>query len=163
MRKLSKRHLDEDQLVQELKSAAEKDPTVQAKFKEYGIDISELPDVKIGFEDLDVSAKTKNEAITLNRKLLSPVSKAFEQCMPYVVHELTHVLQQRTGELKGADAKNYLDKDTEVEAFEAQVDYKRREEGEAEAKDYVNELLDFHSIPAKRRKHKRDELLGDDQ
>jgi hypothetical protein len=159
MRKLSKRHLDEDQLAQELKSAAEKDPTVQAKFKEYGIDISELPDVKIGFEDLDVSAKTKNEAITLNRKLLSPVSKAFEQCMPYVVHELTHVLQQKKNQLHGADKEEYLDKDTEIEAFQAQVEYKKDHDGEDAADAYVEDLLDFHNIKRKKRLLKKRVLM----
>jgi hypothetical protein len=159
MRKISNRHLDEAELVAELKAAAKEDPTVIAKFKEYGVDLDELDDVKLGFAELDVSAKTKDEVITLNRRMLEPANKAFEQCMPYVIHELCHVMQQRTGNLQGASAKDYLDKRTEEEAFQAQVDYKKREEGEGKAEDYVNELLDFHGVKGKKRKTKKHKLL----
>jgi hypothetical protein len=165
MKKLSWRHVvaekvNEDALIEEMRSAAKKDPGLKAKFREYGLDTDELDEIKIAFGDLDVSAKTKNLRITLNRKLLTPAESAFEQSMPYLIHEAIHVAQQLTGNLQGAQAKDYLDKATELESFKAQVDYKKRNEGEDEAKDYVEELLDYHDVEGKKRKEKRKKLLG---
>jgi hypothetical protein len=165
MRKLSWRHViakkvNEDALIAKMRLKAKKDPGLIAKFKEYGVELDEIDDVDIAFTDLDVSAKTKNKRITLNNKLLDPPEDAFEQSMPYLIHEAIHVAQQLTGNLQGAQAKDYLDKDTELESFKAQIAYTKRNKGQEEAEEYTEELLDYHDINGKKRKDKRKKLLG---
>jgi hypothetical protein len=81
----------------------------------------------------------------------------------YLVHEIVHYLQQTTGKTKGhKEVKDYLDKPTEEEAFEAQIDYKRREESPEDAVEYTEDLLDYHKIKGKEREEKEEELLGID-
>jgi hypothetical protein len=80
----------------------------------------------------------------------------------YLVHELTHYLQQTTGKMKGHDADvDYIDKPTEEEAFKAQIDYKKRNESPQEAKEYTEELLDHHDLDGERRERKEKKLLGE--
>ena len=53
-----------------MKGCVKKDPAVVEKFKEYNMSIDKIDNVHVEFEDLDVSAKTKNKKIYLNRKML---------------------------------------------------------------------------------------------
>jgi len=173
MRKLSQRHLtpkklskrakkDGEKLIREMREAVKKDPKVIEKFKEYGVPLEDIDKVHIEFCELEVSAKTKDEKIYLNEKMLEDDSKV-QDPTHYVVHEMMHYLQQSTGKTLDKSEKketDYLDLPTEQEAFEVQVEFKEREEGPAEAEKYVEQLLDHHEIDGKEREDKEEELLG---
>ena len=152
-RKISKRDQpNEAQIIREMKECVKKDPAVIKKFKEYGVPIDKIDDIHVEFADLDVSAKTKDQKIYINRSMLDPDSK-IKDPTPYLAHELTHVLQQMTGNTEGHKATDdYLHKPTEQEAFKVQVEFKERNEGEEEANDYVESLLDHHDKGGKERK-----------
>jgi len=123
-----------------MKECVKKDKAVIEKFKKYNVSIDEIDNVHVEFTDLDVSAKTKDKKIYLNREMLHPDSKVKDPTH-YLAHELTHYLQQVTGNVAGhKSVENYLDKPTELEAFQVQVDFKERHEGEDEADKYVEEL-----------------------
>jgi hypothetical protein len=53
-----------------MKKCVKKDSAVIEKFKEYGMPIDKVDDVHVEFKDLDVSAKTKDRKIYLNKKML---------------------------------------------------------------------------------------------
>jgi hypothetical protein len=143
-----------------MRERVKKDPEVQKKFEEYGVPLSHIDKVYVEFKDLPVSAKTKDKKIYLNRKMLEPDSDVKDPTH-YLVHEIVHYLQQVTGQTKGhKEVKDYLDKPTEEEAFETQIDYKAREESPEEAVEYTDELLDHHKIKGPERKEKKRELLG---
>lgn len=118
-----------------------------------------LDDVPVEFADIDVSAKTKDEKIYINKKLV----ERGQDPTHYLVHELVHFLQQHTDNSDpNKKNKEYLDRETEMEAFQSQVDYKKREESPAKAEDYVDGLLDYHNIDGKERKDKKEELMNAD-
>ena len=159
MRKISSRHiLDEDGIIERIRALVKNDAGIKRKFKEYGVKLNIIDDVSVSFADLDVSAKTKNLEIYLNRKLLD--SEELEGLAAYLAHEMIHFLQQKTGQTGSSSAKDYLDKDTEVESFEAQINYKREHEGKQEAREYVDSLLNYHGYVGKKRKEKKKELMG---
>lgn len=160
IKKISRREkVNEDAIIEHMKKCVKKDPAVIQKFKEYNIPIDKIDGVFVKFDDLDVSAKTKNKKIYLNRKMLNPDSE-IKDPTHYLAHELTHWLQQTTGNTAGHQyVKEYLDKPTEMEAFQVQIDFKKRHEGDEEADEYVEELLDHHNIDNKKeREEKTDEL-----
>jgi hypothetical protein len=150
--------MEQNKLVEELRRRAKADPRIKQEFREYGVKLDDIDLVSITFADLDVSAKTKDCAIYLNRKLIH--EKTLDELVGYLVHELVHYAQQRTGQTAGSEARDYLDKDTEMESFKAQVDYLRRKEGPEEALEYVLDLLDYHGLNGKKRRDKQEELLG---
>lgn len=173
MRKLSQRHLrlkklshrakpDVEGFIAEMREHVKKDPEMQKKFKEYGVPIEDIDDVHISFCDLDVSAKTKDRKIYLNESMLADDSPV-DDPTHYLIHELVHYLQQKTGKnmKKHRDEEEYLDKETEEEAFKTQIDFKKREESEEEAEEYVEKLLDHHDMKGKKRDKKKDELLDE--
>jgi hypothetical protein len=173
MQKLSKRHLivaklskraspDYKKVIKEMRETVKDDPAVIKKFKKYDVPIDDIDDIHIEFRDLDVSAKTKDKKIYLNKKMLDKDHKGKDPTH-YLVHEIVHYLQQKTGKNVGENYQDeeYLDKPSEEEAFEAQVDYKKREESPSEAKRYVSNLLDFHGLEGKERKEKKEDLLNE--
>lgn len=157
--KLSKRETDEAALIRKMRAIIKKDPVVIRAFKEHGVELGEVDRVSIEFADLDVSAKTKDCKIYLNRELLKKVDEV--DLASYLTHEIRHLLQQMTGDTKGSQAKDYLEKDTEVAAFKDQVEFKKEHKGEDKAESYVDSLLDYHDINGKKRKDKKKELLGE--
>jgi len=177
LRRLSNRsEPDVEQFICDMKEQVKKDPAVMEKFKEYGVELDEIDNVSVSFCDLDVSAKTKDEEIFLNIKMLDEDSNVDDPThylvhelihfdpTHYLVHELIHFLQQSTGNHKcqhDQEKEEYLDLETEEEAFKTQVDYKKREESEEEAEDYVENLLDHHDMKGKKREEKKDELLDE--
>lgn len=163
MRALSKKHKT-DQEVKRIREVLKKDPVIKKKFKEYDVSLDDIDNISIEFCPLDVSAKTKNRKIYLNEKLLDPDND--NDPLHYAVHECIHYLQQTTGKVpdkKESGGEDYLDLPTEEEAFEAQIDYKKREDGEREAEDYVDELLDYHKLRGKKRENKKEELMDGDE
>jgi len=141
-----------------MKEQVKKDPVVVKKFEEYGIPIADIDKVHVEFCPLDVSAKTKDRKIYINEKMLADDG---QDPTHYLVHELMHYLQQTSGKTK-SNADDYLDKPTEQEAFEAQVDFKKRDESPEDAEEYVDGLLDYHDINGKERKEKKEELMDVD-
>jgi len=162
IKKISKREkIDEDSIVKDMKECVKKDPTVIEKFKEYDVSIDEIDNVHVSFEDLDVSAKTKDKKIYLNRKMLDSDSEVKDPTH-YLAHEMVHFLQQSTGNTQGHEVKDYLSKPTELEAFEVQIDFKEEHEGEKEKDKYVEELLDHHDKDGCERKDLKEKLDGDE-
>jgi predicted RND superfamily exporter protein len=157
--KLSKRHKPEVKLIQVMKERAKKDPIVIKMFKEYGEPIEDIDKVEVSFVPLDVSAKTKNKKIYINESMLNDDSDVKDPTH-YLVHELTHYLQQTTGKTHGhKEVSDYLDKPTEEEAFKAQIDFKKRNESPEEAEKYTEDLLDHHDLSGRERQKKKEKLL----
>jgi len=134
-----------------MKERAKKDPAIIKKFKEYNVPIDDIDKVEVSFAPLDVSAKTKKMKIYINESMLDDDSDVKDPSS-YLVHELTHYLQQRTGRTKGHEIPDYMDKPTEQEAFKVQIEFKERNEGEKEAEEYKEDLLDHHKLKGKKRK-----------
>lgn len=150
-----------DELILLIKKLLKKSPVVKAMFEEFNFPISEIDNVSIEFDDLDVSAKTKDKKIYIDKFFLE--DGEFLEDMHYVVHELTHYLQQTSGEVReypDLECRDYLDKPTEVEAFQYQVQYMKDEYGEDFAKEYVNDLIEFHELKGSQAKEIKDKLLG---
>lgn len=151
----------EETMIYLIKQYLRCSPVVQAMFEDYRVSIDEIDSVPVSFKDLDVSAKTKNKRIFLNKDLLED---GFEDDIHYFVHELCHYLQQSTGdvlEYKDLDKQDYLEKPTEVEAFKYQVQFMRDYYGDSDAEQYVEDLLDFHEYSGEKRKDKKKKLLGE--
>ena len=160
--KLSKRHKPEAKLIQIMKERAKLDPIVIKMFKEYDVPLGDIDKVEVSFVPLDVSAKTKNRKIYINDSMLDKDSDVKDPTH-YLVHELTHYLQQTTGQTHGhKEVSNYMDKPTEEEAFKAQIDFKKRHESPEEAEKYTEDLLDHHNIKGKERQKKKDKLLNEE-
>jgi hypothetical protein len=142
-----------------MKAKVKKEPSIVSKFQEYHIPLSAIENISISFVPLDVSAKTKNKKIYLNQNMLKPDSEVNDPTK-YLIHETIHAIQQITGNTQGHEKPEYLDKDTEIEAFKTQMDYTKRNEGKEEAEEYVDDLLSYHGLMGSKRKEKEKELLG---
>jgi hypothetical protein len=132
---------------------------VKSMFDEYDVDIDEVDLVPMCFAELDVSARTDHGIIYFNINLLND---GFENDDHYLVHELTHYLQQTTGDkpTKGSDDGNYLDNKEEVEGFQNQTKFLADTRDEDEAETYVEQVLDHHDVhDDKERRRRRRELL----
>jgi hypothetical protein len=152
----------QDTLIKTVKDLLKTSPVVRAMFEEFQISIDEVDNVEIVFAPLDVSAKTKDKKIYLNDKFLK--EGEFVEELHYIVHELTHYLQQVFGEVRhypDIDAKDYLAKPTEIEAFQYQVQFMRDQYGEGRAKEYVTDLIDFHELVGDEATDIRTKLLGE--
>ena len=114
--------------------------------------------VSISFGELDVSAKTSSGNIILNHKLMD---KPFPIMMRYVIHELTHAVQHilNNGSKSSKSKDDYLEKDSEVEAFQRQIEYHADNASNKEAEKYVDELLAYHDTPRNKQKDIKEELL----
>lgn len=151
----------QQELIELAKHYLECSPVVQAMFEDYGVPVSHIKEVPVFFAPLSVSAKTKDKKVYINESLLED---GFEDDLHYIVHEVCHYLQQSTGdvlEYKDLQDLDYLDKPTELEAFSYQVQFMRDYYGDDFAKEYVNDLLDFHEYEGKEREEKRKRILGE--
>lgn len=149
-------------LIKVIKDVIKKDPVVLAMFEEFKVPIEALDHVSIDFKDMDVSAKTKDKKIYINSKFLEDGEIASE--IHYFIHELCHYLQQLNKEVrnyKNIDSKSYLDKPTEIEAFQYQVQFMKNQYGNKRAKKYIDDLLEFHDLNGKEAEEKKRKLLGD--
>ena len=117
-----------------------------------------LKSVSISFDDLDVSAKTQNGNIVLNQKLMD---KPFPVMMRYVIHELTHAVQHivHNGSMKSDKNEDYLEKDSEVEAFQRQIEYQVDNTSFKETEEYVENLIEYHDTPRSKEESIKEELL----
>jgi hypothetical protein len=118
-----------------------------------------LKSVSIRFDNIDTTAKTINGNIILSKKLLK---KSHETIMKYVIHELVHVFQHidEYGKKKKINRKkDYLNREHEIEAFQYQLQFDKKQKGEKKVEDYVENLLDYHKIPDSKREDKKKELM----
>jgi hypothetical protein len=145
--------------LKNLREYLKKNETVQRMFEEYDVPLSELDLIPMAFADLDVSAKTDHGIIYYNYSLLSD-GDFFKDFM-YGTHEITHWLQQTTGDgpTQGADDGEYLDNKFEQEGFQNQLEYMADEFGIDEAEKYVDDLLDHHEVESKKEKKEKKEVL----
>lgn len=147
-------------LINKAKSYLKKNEVMQRIFKDYDLDISEIDYIPTMFGEIDVSAKTDHGIVILNYRLLEDGD--FFKDYSYLVHEYTHWAQQTTGTkpTKGADDGEYLDNPFEQEGFQNQVEYIAEHNGEGEAENYVEELLEHHDIDEDEKEDKKEKLLA---
>lgn len=147
-------------LASKLKESLLKDSIAKEILKEFNLKEDIINGMSIIFDDeLDVTAKTVNGEISLNKELMS---KSFETIKRYVIHELVHVCQhiknQKSEAKKSNKDNGYLDNDEEIEAFKWQILYEAEKNGKKSADEYLDELMDFHKFPKSKRKNKIKEL-----
>lgn len=148
-------------LVAKLKRSVKKEPEYLKKCEEYGKNLDFVDGVDISFKDgLDVSAKTVNGEVFLNGNLFD--NGDWVDQMRYIIHEVTHVMQQDAGKVDGPVSKaDYLDDKNELEAFRAQISYMSSHESPEEVQHYLEQLLDHHNIRGKERVEKARKLTSD--
>lgn len=145
--------------IDRAKKRIKENKVVQDMFKEFEVDLDELDDVPIAFADLEVSARTEHGIIYLNYNLLADGD--FDKDDHYLVHELTHYLQQTTGSkpTKGSTDDDYLDNKFEQEGFQNQTEYLSDTRGDEVAEAYTDKVLDHHEVPEKDRAERKKELM----
>jgi hypothetical protein len=147
------------EIIERVRSKIKDHPVVLKMFKEYDVDPEEIDLVPMCFADLPVSARTDHGIIYFNFKLLDDGD--FEDDDHYIVHELTHFLQQTTGTkpTKGSDGDDYLDNKEEIEGFQNQTEYLADTRDEGTAEQYVEQVLDHHDVEDKKERDKRKKKL----
>lgn len=109
-------------------------------------------------DELDVSARTQHGIIYFNIDLLKGRPEELDH---YMVHELTHVIQQTTGDgpTTGSAEDDYLDNEFEQEGFQTQTEYLSDTRDDEVAKKYIKKVLDHHEVPRREREEKEKDLL----
>lgn len=146
-------------IINKLKERIKGSEIIKDMFKEYDVSLDEIDLIPICFAEIPVSARTDHGVIYLNYEMLNDDILDEDH---YLVHEITHFLQQTTGNkpTKGSDDGNYLDNPVEKEGFKNQVGYIADNKGEKEAKKYVTDLLDYHEVEGnKNRKSRFEDLM----
>lgn len=148
-----------NRMIKKMREYLKSNEVVQKMFKEYGVDIEEIDYIPMMFGNVDVSAKTDHGVIIYNFRLLTDGD--FFKDFSYGVHEMTHWLQQTTGDkaTRSSDDGSYLDNPYEQEGFQNQVEYIGEQFGDAEAEKYVDDLLEHHEIDDKKEKEEKKEIL----
>jgi hypothetical protein len=148
-----------NRMIKKLKEFLKTDETTLKMFKEYDVNIEELEYIPMMFGNLDVSAKTDHGVIIYNYQLLTDGD--FFKDFSYGVHEMTHWLQQTTGKkaTQSSDDGNYLNNKFEQEGFSNQVSYIADHQGEEEAENYVDDLLDHHDVKSKKEMKEKKEIF----
>ena len=114
--------------------------------------------IPMTFSDIDVSARTENGVVYINNKLLENK----DRIPSYITHECVHWLQQcfSDGPTEGSTDDNYLDNPFEQEGFRAQTSFIEETEGDDEAEEYIDQVLDHHDVPSDERAERKKELLA---
>ena len=148
-----------NRMLKKMRNHLKQDETVQKMFHDYGVDLEEIDYIPMKFGKLDVSAKTDHGVLIFNWKLLCDGD--FAKDYSYGVHEITHWLQQTTGNkpTQSADDGSYLDNPFEQEGFQNQVEYISNTEGKEEAEQYVDDLLEHHEVEDKKEVEEKKEIL----
>jgi len=149
-------------LLDKLKKRVFDSEVVRDMLKEYKIDKDEVYLWPMCFAKLPVSARTDHGVIYLNVDLF--MEGDLKKDDHYLPHEMTHVCQQTTGNkpTPGSTDDNYLDNPTEQEGFRNQTQYISDTQGDGEAEEYVEQLLDHHTnsyIDDKKRDKRREKLI----
>lgn len=149
------------ELLAEIKNILKSNERIKEVCEEYNHDIDIIDGVPLDFKDnLGASAKTINSKIFLSDEL---IDKPIEIAARYAVHEFIHALQHmdRYNKKDPYEDKEYLDRPDEIEAFQHQIGFEAEVVGKEEAEEYVDELLDYHSVPKKERDSKKEELMDE--
>jgi len=148
-----------NRLIMKMREFLKQDSVVKEMFKEYDVNIEEIDYIPMMFGPIDVSAKTDHGIIIYNYKLLTDGD--FFKDFSYGVHEVTHWLQQTTGDkpTKSSNDGEYLENPYEQSAFTNQVEYIADHQGEEKAEDYVDNLLEHHEVENKKDKQKLEDIL----
>lgn len=142
--------------MSQLRKRLKNTKTARRLCAKYGEEPEFIDNVPIRFEPLDVSAKTVDGEVILNERLLEGEVR---DVLRYLVHELTHCLQQKHGKVDGeSKAGDYLDDPNEIEAFKAQIDDMETRYSPAEIQEYLDGLMDHHGLKGKERRDKIKEL-----
>jgi len=147
------------EVISDVKNFLKKDLIVKDICSSFGRGLKDFDGISISFDKkLDVTAKTIDGKIFLNTSLMD---EKFEVICRYVVHELTHVFQHMKKEFsrKKEKKKEYLDRPQEIEAFQNQIKFDAKNRTEKEAKEYVDDLLDYHDLGGNKRNETKDKLL----
>lgn len=146
-------------LINKAKEQLKYDETMQKVFDDFDLPIEWIDLAPVKFGDIDVSATTSHGIITLNFKLLE--NGDAENIKPYLLHELVHVNQQTTGTkpTKGANSGDYMKNPYEQEAFQHQIEFIAKNDGEDEAEEYVEKLLNHHDKKGKEKEKLEDVLM----
>lgn len=150
---------DELEILSRVRQDLKEDPVVIKLFKDKKKDMELIDGIPIDFSDeIDVSAKTINSRIILNKRLLH---EPYDILYRYAVHEVVHSLQHIDidGGENNYDDYEYLDRPDEVEAFQYQIESDKNRRGEDEVVEYVEELIDYHDIPEHEQDDKKEQLL----
>lgn len=135
-------------LIEKMKEDVKKQEPYIKKCEEYGEDVDFIDNVEIKIEPLDVSAKTINGVIIINENIV--LNSDWEDIEKYVIHEVSHCLQQEHGLVNEKVEKDkYLDDKNEQEAFQVQLEYMDDHEPPEKVQKYLEQLLDHHNIKDK--------------
>ncbi len=139
-------------LINKAKKHIKKDEVWKKICDENDVDISIIDYIPTRFGTIPVSATTNHGIVTLNYKLLCDGD--FEKDWSYLIHEFTHMVDQCFGKkaTQSSDDGEYLQNPHEQKGFSNQVEYIANNEGEKEAEEYVEDLLDHHEIKNKKEK-----------
>ncbi|MCK9567772.1 hypothetical protein M0R72_02330 [Candidatus Pacearchaeota archaeon] len=155
-------------VLEALKKRVFDSDVVKDMLKEYDIDRDEIDLWPICAAQIPVSARTDHGVIYINVDLLldeeGNIRDDAEKSDHYLPHEMTHVCQQTTGNkaTPGSTEDNYLDTPTEQEGFRNQTKYISDTQGDDEAEEYVEQVLDHHTkddADDKKRDKRREKLL----
>ena len=151
-------------VIEKLKKKVFKNKVVKDLLKKYDIDEEELAFVPVCFAKIPVSARTDHGVIYLNIDLIDD-RDFLDKEDHYLPHEFTHYCQQTTGSkpTPSAEPEKYLDSPVEQEGFRNQSKYISDTQGEEEAKDYIEKVLDHHmgdDADDKKREKREDKLLA---
>lgn len=151
-------HAEALEIINGIKERVKQHDALKKAFEEHGIDIDEVDDIPVCFADIDVSARTDHGIIYLNWGLLD---EGFPKNDHYLAHEMTHYAQQTTGDgpTKGSTDDTYLDNEYEQEGFQVQTEYLSETKGDQVARNYIDNVLDYHEVPKSERPEKKKELL----
>ncbi len=151
---------NEMEVLSQIKQQLKIDPVTIKIFNDLDKDIEILEGIPIDFSDeIDVSAKTVNSRIILNKALMH---EPFEIMMRYAIHELVHALQHMDLQNHVSDPyedEEYLDRPDELEAFQYQIEFDKNNRGEEEVIEYVEDLVDYHDLEEADKDDKKSELL----
>ena len=152
---------EESEVLEQVINLLKEHPSVKTLFEKYKTPIKKIEDIDISFDDMDVSAKSKEGKITLNKNLLE--GNNLVAALHYIVHELVHVLQYHSGDLKDMkhyDDDHYLNNPYEIEAFKEQIRFIKKYKDQKAADEYTDQLLDFHGYKGNEKKKKLEQLMG---
>ncbi len=146
--------------INQAKKHLKNDDTMKEIFAKYDEDIDIIDYIPTMFGNLDVSAKTNHGVVILSYKLLT---SNFKDNYSYLVHEYQHWADQCLGTKPTASSEgdNYLDNKHEEKAFQQQVKYIADVDGDDEAEEYVDNLLEYHEVDEDDVKDKKDTLMSE--
>lgn len=148
-----------NRMISKAKKFLKNDETMKKIFAEYDETTDIIDFIPTCFGNLNVSAKTNKGIVILNYKLLCDGD--FLKDYSYLIHEYTHWADQCLGDkpTQGSDDGDYLDNVYEQEAFQNQVEYISDKEGEEEAEQYVDDLLEHHEVEDPKEKEEKKDIF----